>query len=45
MIYKYWLPPDWLEGFGSSWNCPSCGTNNAARWLLCDFCFKPKPQK
>ncbi len=28
----------------SSWNCPGCGTNNAAGWPTCDFCFKPKPK-
>jgi len=27
----------------SAWDC-SCGTNNAAGWPTCQFCFKDKPK-
>jgi hypothetical protein len=27
----------------STWDC-SCGTNNAAGWPTCQFCFKDKPK-
>jgi hypothetical protein len=31
-----------IDSLGTSWNCPSCGTNNAGGWTECSFCNKPK---